>query len=100
MTPELLAGIAGIVLSLLAAYLPGFKEWFAGLASDTKATVMAWLLLAIGVAVFVLGCAGLVKLAGLTCDAAGLFVLAQVLFAALVGNQATYVLFVRPYKAR
>ena len=59
MTPEQLASIAGIALSLVFSYVPGASDWYAGLNPIPKRLVMAGSLLVVSVAVFGLSCASL-----------------------------------------
>lgn len=105
MTADILAGIAGAILAFAFAYAPKLREWYAAQDGDRKRQVM-------GVAV--VGAAGLV--AGLSCvpqvatvapagwlikcDQSSLGELVRLTFYALAGNQTTYLLAVRPPKAK
>ena len=88
MTSELLAGIAGIVLSLAFSYIPGLSTKFAKLESSTKRLIMAGLLLLTGGAAFGLSCAGV--FATVTCDKAGALGLVSHFIMALIANQSAY----------
>lgn len=97
MTDNLLVGIAGILLSLLFGYVPGLSDWYNALDSVRKAQIMAALLLAAAVGVFLAGCYS--PWQSVTCDEAGLWGLVELLVTALVANQATFQIAVRPGKS-
>jgi len=94
LTPEQLALIAGSLLSLLFAYVPGFKTWFGTLDSVLKADVMALLLVVVCVAIFCGSCWGAFDF--VQCSTQGIVKLVLILVAALTTNQTTYMLLVRP----
>lgn len=100
MSAELLSSLGAMALALAAAYLPGFSTWFQSLSGEVKRLLMAGLLAAIAGAAFGLACAGGGWAAGLglelACDAPGAWGLARAYLAALLANQATYSLAVRP----
>ncbi len=97
MTPEALAGAVAVLLSLGMAYIPGLDTWYAGLTTKGKAGLMVVLLILLSAAVFAASCGGIVQ-AGLTCDKAGAWSFVNILIAALVANQGTFMLAVDPYK--
>lgn len=90
MTAELLASVAGVVLSLAFSYVPGLRPWFDKLSSDYKRLVMLGALLVVAVGAFGLACIG--QYAALTCDEAGAWTLVKAFLAAAVANQAAYAL--------
>lgn len=94
MTPEQLAAIAGIVLSLAFSYVPGLKDWFDRQDGNTKRLVMLGLMLGVVAAIFGLSCAGLMTTFACTWlgawDAVWLFVLAA------IANQTAYSLTPKP----
>ena len=90
-TPAVLAAIAGAVLSLAFSYIPGLNAKFAVLPSETKSLIMAGLLLAASLAVFGLGCAGILQ-AGIGCDQKGAVQLAFIFISAIMANQSVYAL--------
>jgi hypothetical protein len=92
MTPELLASIVAVVLSLAASYLPGFSDWYAALAPSYKRLLMLGLLALTALGSLVVACAGFARPAGLSlaCDEAGALALFKSFLAALVANQAAY----------
>jgi len=96
-TPESLALIVGILLSLLFSYVPGFATWFNRLGqnldgTDDKGTlkrlVMLGLLLVTSLAIFGLSCGGIIG--GVSCDKAGITHLVWIFIWALIGNQTTH----------
>lgn len=94
MTAADLAAVAGVVLSLACSYIPGLSDWFATLDSNKKRLAMAVLLLVSAVGVFGLSCGNLI--ATITCDRAGVMGLIQAFIAALIANQATYLISPKP----
>jgi len=94
MTAEKLAILAGVVLSLLFSYVPGFANWFEPLDGNKKRLIMLALLLTTAGGAFGLSCAGLLN--WLTCDQMGAWALVQVFIAAAIANQATFALSPKP----
>jgi hypothetical protein len=94
MTPELLASIAAVLLSLFASYFPGFAPWFDALAPNAKRLLMLALLVLTTLACYVLACADLAASFQIpaTCDPAGATDLVKAFLAALVANQAAYLI--------
>lgn len=92
MSAEFLAGIAGVVLSLLFSYVPGLNAKFAALEATYKRLIMLALLFVTGAAVYGLACAGWAADFGLavTCDKAGLVQLLQAFGVAAIANQGAY----------
>jgi hypothetical protein len=90
MTAVLLSSIVAIVLSLLFSYVPGLNTWYAALTGEWKRVGMAVLLLLTAGAVFGMSCANV--LAYVTCDQIGAIGLVKIFVAALIANQATFVL--------
>ena len=89
-TPEFLASVAGIALSLVFSYIHGVKDWYNELAGEWKRLFMAGLLLVVAVAIYALGCAGIIQ--GVTCDQNGIIRLVSVFIMALVANQSAYLI--------
>ena len=104
LTPELLSSIAGVLLSLLASYLPGFSTWFDRLPATHKRLLMLGLLAAVTAAIVGPACAGLgqawdLRSLGLpaiglpaTCDQGGITLALQSFILALVANQSAYLI--------
>lgn len=90
MTSDEMSAGAGIVVSLIFAYVPGFRQWYAALDPDRKRVVMLAALAAVAVGVFVLGCANLSG--AVACSQAGGIGLVRAFIAAAIANQATYLL--------
>ncbi|MBI2758778.1 MAG: hypothetical protein HYX49_08880 [Chloroflexi bacterium] len=99
MTASILAGFSGVFLALLLSYVPKFGPWFNAQNSATKVMINGLLLVAVAGGVYGAACAGLAAQLNLalTCDAPGLVTLLGALFSALLGNQAAYVAFVKPF---
>lgn len=93
MTAEQLSALAGVILSLAFSYLPGLAPWFDRLEPTVKRLVMAGLLLVVAVGAFGLSCAGVISAAA--CTQAGAWSVLTVFIAALVANQATYLISTR-----
>lgn len=94
-TPELLAMVAGVVLSLLFSYLPGLRTMFGGLLPETKRLVMLAILAISAIAITVLTCAGVVS-SGVTCDRAGIIQVIWIFILAMIGNQTTFQISPQP----
>lgn len=94
MTAEQLSAIAGVILSLAFSYLPGLAPRFDKLEPTVKRLVMALLLLVVAAGAFELSCAGVVDAA--TCTQASAWSMVNVFVAALVANQATYLISPKP----
>lgn len=90
-TPEMLAAIAGAVLSLLFSYIPGLAPRFAALAPEVKRLIMAGMLLVISAVLYFLHCNSIIWI-GLTCDRAGIIQLATIFISAIVANQGIFAL--------
>lgn len=62
-TPELIAGVVSIFLTLIFAYFPKLRVAFAGLASEAKSGIMLGLYLLSTVVIFLLGLYGYIPVA-------------------------------------
>ena len=94
MTPELLSTAAGIVLSLAFAYVPGLAPKYDALDSTVKRLIMAGLVFLVALGLFGAGCANLALFGvdPVQCTQAGALNLFELFVAALVANQATFLL--------
>jgi hypothetical protein len=94
MTPELLASIAAVLLSLFASYFPGFAAWFEGISPNAKRLLMLALLALTTLGSYVIACADLAAAFKIpaTCDPAGAVDLVKAFISAIVANQATYLI--------
>jgi hypothetical protein len=90
MTVEQLSAIAGIILSLAFSYVPGLSDWYGGQDPAVKRLIMAGLLLVVAVGALVLSCANII--ADVECTQAGLLSLIGTFIAALIANQAVYLI--------
>ena len=103
MTPESLATMAGILLSLIFSYIPGLSDWYAGLDGAFKRLLMLGALCAAAAVSLGAACLGWAQFfAGSgwslpDCSQAGLGDLLRALLLALVANQTTYL--ISPRKA-
>jgi hypothetical protein len=95
MSIEQLGAIAGVILSLAVRYIPTLAQWYDGFDAAGKARVMGALLVISALGVFGLSCANLFAL--VPCTVEGAKDLLGVLIAALMANQATYLIAVRPF---
>jgi hypothetical protein len=94
MTPENLTAIAGILLSLVFSYVPGLKDWYAQLTTEIKRVVMLVLLVVVTGGVLAIACAGYAPdlSIAVACDRAGIVLLIKAFVAALIANQAAYLI--------
>ena len=90
MTPETISSFAGILLSLLFSYIPGFEPWYKTLDGAHKRLVMLVALVAVTASIFALGCANLVE--NVACTQQGVIQYLQMLVLALIANQSTYLI--------
>lgn len=97
MTPEAISATLAVVLSLVLAYVPGLKDWYQALANDRKVALTGVLIVLVGVGTLAYGCradtTGIVA-----CVTANWEGALSAIIAALVANQATYTLLVKPFK--
>jgi hypothetical protein len=89
LTPEVIAMIAGVILSLAFSYIPGLNAAFAKWPPELKRITMLALLLLTSAVVYGLGCAGILN-AGLTCDKQGLVQLIWMFILGVIANQSAY----------
>ncbi len=85
MTATQLASIAGLILSLAFSYIPGLSDLFAKQDGTRKRLIMAGLILLSAAGALAYKCAGLSE-----CYTANLNEYVQAFIAALVANQAAY----------
>lgn len=88
---KVLAGIVGIIVSLLFTLIPGLKTWYDGLGK-WKGLFMFGLMLLVAGAMFGLSCVPSFPYPVFTCDVAGFWAFLTLLASALVSNQLTYLL--------
>ena len=90
MSSEFLSLSAGVTLSLAFSYIPGAKDWFAGLAPNYKRLVMLGSLLLVALGIFGLACLG--RYDAITCDIDGAWQVGEVFLFAAIGSQGAYAL--------
>ena len=93
--------LAGILLSLAFAYVPGLEGWYAGLSTIGKRLVMLVLLVLVAVAYLIAACSAIAAQLGIpadVCTQAGIVTVVQAFIAALIANQATFSLAVNNAK--
>ncbi len=95
MTDNVVMGLAGALLALLFGYAPGVRQWFEALEGTRKALVMAALLAVAAIGIYLAACYTPWQV-GVTCDESGFWQLVELFIAALVANQATYLIAVKP----
>ena len=86
--------LAGAILALLFGYVPGLRQWFEALDGVRKAQVMAGLLLLAAAGAFGASC--YTPWVVVECTEAGFWQLVELFIVAVIANQATYTLAVRP----
>ncbi len=94
MEMDITSAIAGAVISLVFSYAPKAKEWFAALETTQKRLFMLVALVIAALVQLALACSGLAADFGFsaTCDRSGFVALIRAFFAALVVNQATFLI--------
>lgn len=85
-TPELIAGVIGMLFTLLFAYFPVLRTRYAALKSEVKSLIMIGLLAASALVITLLAQNGII----VTTEPVTWVLFVKVLFAALVANQPTY----------
>ncbi len=86
----LLASIAGILLSLAFAYIPGLSDWYANQTAQIKSLVMLLALIGAAFGAYAASCWQLFDIPGLTCTEGGARVLVSAFIGALAANQSAY----------
>lgn len=87
LTPTTLAAILAGVLSLLATLVPGFRTWFAALASEVKQSIMAIATVLIAVVVYFLACTPSLGFTFVACPTGGVWELLSIIVLAVTANQ-------------
>jgi hypothetical protein len=89
-TPEVIAMLAGALLSLAFSYIPGLSGKFGALLPEYKRGIMALLMVIVGAAAFGLSCAGI--LPGMACDQPSVIRLVWVVILAINANQTMWLI--------
>ena len=99
MTSEQISALAGLILSLSLAYIPGLSSWYSALENPKKVFVTGIVIVVAAVGSLAWNCradpAGLVA-----CLNQNYSVYLSALIAALVANQASFTLLVKPFKKK
>ncbi len=90
MSPELLAAVGGVVLSLAFSYIPGLRGWFDERVPDHKRLIMLGVLFLTSAGVLGLSCIG--RYDGVACDVDGVWQMLETFIYAAVANQSAYAL--------
>ena len=90
MSSETISTMAGLLLSLVFSYVPRVRDEFDALSPTAKRGLMGACIVAVGCFSFAWGCAGLTD--AIACDRAGAVGLLRSIVAALVANQAMYLI--------
>jgi len=88
--PEALSAVFGVFLSLFMSYFPGVKTWFDKQPTTNKRAVTAIGLFVVAVGAYALSCANVIIV--VSCTQAGVLALVSSYIAALVANQATFLI--------
>lgn len=88
-TPEKIAMVAGLAVSLILSWFPGLRTKFARLSEDAKKGIMLLVLAVTAGAVYGLNCSGFID-AGIGCDQNGVARFAWLFILAMVTNQSTF----------
>jgi hypothetical protein len=88
LTEDFLAGLLGMILSAFFAYFPGVRVAFGGLKPGTKSLIMIVAMLILVAVLAVLGCNGLIVIAGFTCAQSGFIQLGFMFLVMLGSNQS------------
>jgi hypothetical protein len=100
MSPDTLSALAGLLLALALAYVPGLAPRWRALPGDHKRLALAGLLALVTLGSFALACVPPLAVLrppsfGVACAAPDLNALLSAFVLALVANQGAYVLAVR-----
>lgn len=87
-----LAWIAGVILSLLFRYVPGFTDFFKRLSDEERRLFMLLFVVLSGITIYILSCWDSEIFTQLTCDRRGFVELMRLILATAVSNQTTYLL--------
>ncbi len=96
LSPELLAVIAGTLLSVAFGYIPKLKDWYSAKDPQTQAAIMGLLLLVSVIAIFLANCGAFLVVVNLTCTKQGAVDALWYFFYALMANQGTFMIAVSP----
>lgn len=87
-SPESIAMVAGVILSLLFSYIPGLRAWFDKFNAEQKRLWMLLMLALVAGSSFGLACGGI--LAGVACTTKGAVDVVWAFVLAVIANQSIY----------
>ena len=90
MTSVQLSALAGILLSVLFEYVPGLNTWYGKLTDTWQRLMMLGMLIVVALGAFGLSCGSFIS--AVSCDKQGIVNLIQAIVAAVVANQATFLI--------
>lgn len=94
LSPEVITGAAGILLSLIFTYVPKLRTWYAALDTGIKSGIMIGALALVSGFIALSSC--MEWWVWIKCDQGGVMKLIETFILALVANQATYVISPEP----
>ncbi len=94
MTPAMIAGIVGVIVSLCLQYIPKFKDWYNALADTYQKLFTLGIGLVVVFGAFGLGCANVITQYW-PCTGQGAITALGAFLAYIGANQATYALFLK-----
>jgi len=101
MSGEALSAVAGVILQLFFAYVPGVKDWYEKQSGSAKGGLQIGLLALLAFGGFLPVCLGwFVNQLPLECSQAGVEQQIQNFIFALAANQGVYLTAVKPQKAK
>lgn len=98
LSPELITGAAGILVSLIFTYVPGLRVKYASLATEYKSLIMLGALALVSGFIVLSSC--LDWWVFIECSKNGFLKLVEVFILSLVANQAAYVVAPQPGDVR
>ncbi|HEY6018750.1 MAG TPA: hypothetical protein VIY48_02340 [Candidatus Paceibacterota bacterium] len=93
---NLLAMVAGVILSLALAYVGPFKKWYEPKPSEEKVAWMGAFLFVAALAVFGMSCGNIWFV--VACTKQGAIDLLSALLFALIANQSSFTFAVKPFR--
>lgn len=85
---DVIASVAGVLLSLAASYIPGVANWYAQLQPDQRRLIMLVALALSSVTIYAASCAGWTD--AVACDRGGASSILRAFIVALISNQSAY----------
>ena len=89
LTPAMITGLTGAVVSVLFARLPRLRTWFNARSAEAKFGIIVGLMALVTAGVTALHCYGFID-AGISCDKLGIEQVIWWFASAMISNQVTY----------